>query len=751
MNQGTMRILIVEDNETEVFLLGETLSEIPNLAVELLHETRLGDGLARLGEGGIDLVLLDLGLPDSVGIDTFSRFQEKSGAVPVIVLTSLDDEEVGMTAVRMGAQDYLIKKRVQPDVFARSITYAVERQQISAELETKVSQLKASESRLGTILESSRDAVIIVAPGGEVRYRNPAAEAMFGGGIQAFARTIPTCSAEIPEIEVEIPRRDGTGGTAEMVVIETCWGEEPVLMASLRDVTARKRALEQVRDQATVLERARDAIVIGDLDDRVVFWNDGAMHLFGWSSNDILQRSTAVLFPPEARAALRAAREAVMADGEWLGELRPRTRDGHDLVVWSHWTLLRDDKGRPKRILSVNSDLTERRKIEIQLRQAQRLDSLGVLAGGVAHDFNNVLTMIVGYADMIGNLLPEDHRAVHYLTMIQQASGHASDLIRRILTFSRTGETDPAPVRIASIVEEVVSLMSSSVPPSVELRTRLAPDLPVIDADATQIHQAIMNLCSNAVQSIDGPGRVEIDVQTVDVGDVLAATSVDLVVGPYVRISVRDNGVGMSEETLERIFEPFFSTKKPGRGTGLGLSVIHGIVKNHRGAITVNSELGRGTAFHIYLPLAPSREDAGSRRAGWGVAGTPRAILVADDALLMSLGAALGDLGYAVTAYRDPAAALQTFRSSPGRFDVAFIDSIIPKMTGFELTSAIRLEGVDIPIVLMTSERRPGHDAMAGLVGATRLVTRSDSPERTAEKLHAAVSAPVEATSGGAT
>ncbi|MFO1351792.1 MAG: DAHL domain-containing protein [Gammaproteobacteria bacterium] len=349
-------------------------------------------------------------------------------------------------------------------------------------------------------------------------------------------------------------------------------------------------------------------------------------------------------------------------------------------------------------------EISERQQVEERLRHAQKMEAIGTLAGGIAHDFNNLLGPILGYAEMALNGLPADARPRRYLEQVISAGQRAKGVVNQILTFSRRSETVRKPLAIEAVIAEAVQLLRAALPASIEVRSQLAAPDAVVNADATQLHQVLMNLGGNAAHAMAGKGILLIELEPVLIDQALALTRSQLTPGRYVRLSVHDSGHGMDAATRERIFEPFFTTKDIGKGTGLGLAIVHGIVAGHGGAIHVYSEPGQGATFQVYLPCADSAADASSVAEPLTMLGNGEVILfVDDDPTLLKLGEEmLAALGYEPVGYGDSRAALAAFQADPARFDLVITDQIMPQLLGTELAEQIIEIRADIPILLIS-------------------------------------------------
>ncbi|HEX4676711.1 MAG TPA: CHASE3 domain-containing protein [Steroidobacteraceae bacterium] len=415
-----------------------------------------------------------------------------------------------------------------------------------------------------------------------------------------------------------------------------------------------------------------------------------------------------------------------------------RVNDGAARWVSSNGRYLYDAEGRGIRFLGVVRDVTEERLLEQRVRDAQKLDALGTLAGGIAHDFNNILAVLRGNLAAIRADIPADHVLMPFLVDMANACDRAAALVRQILTFGRQHQAERAVMQLGEVVEEAVKLLRATIPAQVDIRTQLADGLPPALIDRNQVHQIITNLGINSAHAISpGTGVIEIQLDDIEVDAALAQTSPDLHEGRYVRLRFSDSGSGIPKDILERIFEPFFTTKPPHSGTGLGLSVVRGILKNHDAAISVYSEPGKGTRFHLYFPAtaaqaAPVPGAPNAPRKGRG-----ERILYIDDeeSLVLLAGRMLERMGYRVSGFTDSARALAAFEAAPGDFDLILTDLSMPGASGMDVAKAILSIRPDIPVLLATGYVRPEDVECARAIGIREVIWKPHTVGEMGEQL----------------
>jgi nitrogen-specific signal transduction histidine kinase/ActR/RegA family two-component response regulator len=358
-------------------------------------------------------------------------------------------------------------------------------------------------------------------------------------------------------------------------------------------------------------------------------------------------------------------------------------------------------------MIGIFRDVTARREIEEQKHHTQKLEAIGTLAGGVAHDFNNILSAILGYSEMTISELPPNSTLHNNLSVIISAGKRATELVKQILSFSQGSKSDFSPQRIQSVVKEVLQLLHATIPATIELKQEIDDNCGLVSADGTQIHQVVMNLCTNAFQALEEKGgTICVKLQEMNLGKNEVSALKDLPTGKYLNLEVSDNGQGIEKETAQHIFDPYFTTKNQGEGSGLGLAVAYGIIKDHGGLIKVESRIGHGSTFKVILPVIDGYEnkpEKGAEKQSRSPVGNERILFIDDDKALAVLGQRmLEPLGYSVRCETDSTAALTAFRDNPHSFDLVITDQTMPNLPGSELSKELMKIRPDIPIILCT-------------------------------------------------
>ena len=532
-------------------------------------------------------------------------------------------------------------------------------------------------------------------------------------------------------LEVELICKNGRKVPTEykVSVINGEEGASKYIISIGRDVTERKRAEGALRESEEkyrmLVETANDAIFVAQ-DGVSKFANRKAEELTGYSTEELLQVSFVDFIHPDDRAKVidRHRRRLMGEKPTSTYTLRIINKSGVEKTVQLNAVLIQW-KDRPATLNFVR-DITQQTKLEAQLQQAQKMEAVGTLTGGIAHDFNNILGIIVGNTELALNDVPEWNPAHYNLKEIKTAGLRASGIVKQLLNFSRKTEQELKPIGLTTVIKDALNLLRSTIPTTIEIRKNMPATDETILADPIQIHQVMMNLCINASQEmVQTGGILEISVDSVTLDEDDANKYPDLTQGHYVKVTVSDTGPGIDLEIIDRIFDPYFTTKEVGKGSGMGLAVVHGIIKNHSGSIIVDSQAGKGTTFTILFPVATEKPEIEFETINKLPFGTESILLVDDEkAIANTTGQMLERLGYTVQTKTDPVEALELFKAKPDRFDLVITDMTMPNMTGVNLSEKLKAVRFDIPVIICTGYSSLIDEEKAEELGITAYVMK---------------------------
>ena len=618
-------------------------------------------------------------------------------------------------------------------------------------------ELRDSEERHRQIVEASTDA-ILVRSGDRIIYANPAAVGLFRASkpealigkryldlippdeqpesIERIKKGIQE-SWIAPLREHKILTMDGHTVHVESTGVPVRYKGETQLFGVFRDITERKQVDEELRETERKYRELAESLpqVIFEVDSKgnLIYLNQTGFALFGYTPDDLAKGFNVIeAFIAEDRD--RVASDIMLnVQGQKLGrqEYTAVKKDGTQFPVGVHANrVIREQKAIGIRGILIDFSPIkraeeEKKKLEIQLQQAQKMEAIGALAGGIAHDFNNILSAIIGYTELAMLNEGAEH-CTSELNEALKAANRAKDLVRQILAFSRQTDEVRMPVRIALVAKEAVKFLRATIPATIEINTRIDEKSGAVLANSVELHQIIMNLCTNAQHAIgQKAGLLEIEVKNTDIGLEQKNDLISLQEGSYVRISVKDSGYGMTPDVIERIFDPYFTTKEKGVGTGLGLAVVHGIVRKSGGAIKVESEPGKGTTFHIYLPKAETYTPIKAEEPTTVLRGSEKILFVDDEKMLVAAGQkALQHLGYTVVSRTSPIEALELFKAKTNHFDLVITDQTMPGMTGDVLARELMRIRPDLPVIICTGYSQTVDEKKAEQAGIKALVMK---------------------------
>jgi PAS domain S-box-containing protein len=739
---GGRSVLVVDDIAANRLLLRGIL-EAADFRV-----TEAADGveaLAALQNLHMDAVISDVLMPNMDGFRLCLEVRKLPAfaRLPFVIYTSTYNSPADrVLATKAGADCYLVKPAPAATVVAtllEAIAKAAERpagvrpeaadesdvlkrynsalvaklEEKNAELEAAITQANEREARFRQLADNISQIFSLTDPlNNTVLYISPAYEAIWGRSCasmlaspadwmeailsedrpRVLAATLTKKMAGTYDEQYRIARPDGTVRWIHdrAFPVRDTSGIVIRLAGLAEDITSRKQIEQRLLEQAQLLDLARDSISVLNLEDHIQYWNEGSTRLYGHTTAEAIGRPVLDVVRPDPLA-FRKAKASVLTAGEWTGELKHTHKSGAPITVDSRWTLVRDEHSHPKSILVINTDITERKKLEANVLRAQRVEAVGMLASGVAHDLNNMLAPIMMAVPLLRMDLPGTDRA-KMLATVEISVQRGASLVARLLTFGRGVEGERRHLKPAQLVHEIARIAEDTFPKNISIEDESAPDVWPIRADVTQLNQVLLNLCVNARDAMPNGGRLAVGADNVELDENAARMTPGASARRYVVIRVSDNGTGIPPEIMDKIFDPFFTTKEVGKGTGLGLAMVAGIIKNHGGFLTVKSQPGQGTAFLVHLPATTEDEsNVASPRASPPPRGNGELILLVDDeeGIRETVRHTLAHHGYQVLTAVDGAAGTAVYASRPD-IRVVITDLEMPVMDGVMMIRVLR-------------------------------------------------------------
>jgi len=562
----------------------------------------------------------------------------------------------------------------------------------------------SSPIHFNNIVEVISDGILIINKDGIIRFANPVAKRLFGGKNKKILGEMfgfPFVENITTELDIY---RNKKKTVVELKVQKIEWQGEECCLASLRDISERIHVDEERRRLAAAIRHAVEGIIITNNKGVIQYVNPAFENIAGFTKRELLGKRITKFKTNEKKHNTFGDLWEKMKQGKlWQGRLVKKKKSGEMLEIEASLSPIYNREGDITGYVLSERDITKQIKMEQQLRQAQKLEAIGTLAGGIAHDFNNILMAIIGYTDITLAKYKQNKEILFNLTNVLNAGYRARDLVKQILTFSRQHEEEKKPLNLGLLVKELLKFLRASLPASINITHCIKPDVKSILADYTQCYQVIMNLCTNAAHAMqERGGELKVSLSNIDLDTQFIQVYPDMQPGAYVKLTVSDTGCGIKSEIIDKIFEPYFTTKLQNMGNGLGLSVVHGIVNSYGGTVTVSSEPGKGSVFTLYLP-AVDREELKSEKKSAPPSGSEKILFVDDEAILAELGKRmLTSLGYWVISKTDSREALRYFKKYPEQFDLLITDMTMPNLSGADLACAILRIRPDLPIILCT-------------------------------------------------
>ena len=717
---STVRLLLVDDDEDYYILTSDLLAETQDTTFEIEWASTFDEALREIRSRRHDIYLIDYHLGAQTGLELLRKVLAEGCKTPIIMLTGQGDREVDLLAMQAGAADYLAKEQIETRLLERSIRYAIRRARTQQDM-----------SRLVAILEATTDFVSVVDARGRITYVNASGRVLLGldesesiMGVHLFDDLQAMWASRLIHHEgLPTARREGAW-KGETALLSKGGQEIPVSQLILthrddeghvefystiaRDISEQLLASEAKTRLATAIEQVADCILITNTDGIIEYVNPSFEELTGYRQREVLGQHTRILKSGAHKAAYyRELWDTVLAGNVWMGRLTNQKKNTLSYEVDVTITPVRDRDGNIINFVSTQKDVTREREMEEQVRQAQKMEAVGQLAGGTAHDFNNLLTVISGYSCLLKECLPEDDDELQsFVDQVINASNRAAALTKQLLAFGRRQLMEPRFLNLNDLITGMSDVLEKLLGEHIVMRTVFADDLTTVRADPGQLEQVLINMVLNAHHAMESGGTLTLESYNYEVEQSPGYQEGLMRPGHYVVLAITDTGAGMTSEVKSRVFEPFFSTKTPDKGNGLGLSTCFGIIKQSGGDIHVYSEPGQGSTFRIYLPAVQGENVAVENVAVPETklrTGTETVLVVEDEESLRDLMCGvLKTAGYTVLKATNGLEGLRVFREFQEPIHLVISDVVMPKMGGSEMVGELKFMGMEAEVLFVS-------------------------------------------------
>lgn len=738
------RVLYVDDEQDNL----QSFRALFRREYEIFVAQSAGEALQILRQVEIHVLVSDQRMPEMTGVELLERVAAEFPGILRFMLTGFSDYDPLVDAINKGRIQGYFSKPLNPEEIKDRIEKGLENIYLKARNEQLFRELKISEERFRTLFEQAADSIVLIDPeSGMLHDFNAMTYSNLGYShdeLQKIKLFELAAENSREEMKSQLDKALETGASTFTMQLK---GKDAglhdflmkfksvsihghtYLLGILNDITEQMRVQAELKESQgflnAIIENIPDIIFVKDVKElRYIQFNRAGEELLGYSRGELLGKTDIELFGEDIAGSFTKADREVLTSRRIveIPEETLKTQKKGERVLRTKRIPILDDAGQPRYLLGLSEDVTEElslklkeKRLQAELRQLYKMQAIGTLAGGIAHDFNNILGVMLGFTELVMTELDCASSSYENLGAVLSAGQRAKDLVNQILIFSRKGELEPKPLMLQPLIKESIKFLRSSIPSTIEIRLKIDERCGAIMADPTQMQQVIMNLCTNAYHSMrDRGGVLEIALRQVNLSQADLDHYPEMEAGRYLHLSIRDTGSGIAQDVIERIFEPYFTTKGLGEGTGLGLSVVHGIVTGYGGGIRVSSEIGKGTTFDVFLPTVkmisfPERDRSGPRLSR----GNERILLVDDEREITKIvRLMLEHLGYSVVAFTDSGKALAHFEEHSTDFDLIISDFTMPKLTGPELSRKLLDVKDDVKIIICTgfNERMTGDE-----------------------------------------